>query len=78
MKELYYDSETIYTIYVDEKSQKYFIEVTCGTVGWYEVTFELNAGEIEAFKKDPKNLRGLRQEIFNNPEKFKEKRESIK
>lgn len=71
MKELYHDSETLYAVYFDEEKQKYFIEVTCGTIGWYEVQVELMNDEVEAFRKDPTSLRALRREIFNNPEKFK-------
>jgi hypothetical protein len=71
MKEIYRDEETMYAILLDEASQKYFIEVTCGTIGWYDVVVELMLDEVEAFNKDPQSLRRLRREIFDNPEKFK-------
>lgn len=40
MKELYHGSETMYTVFFNEEAQKYFVKVTCGTIGWYELQVE--------------------------------------
>ena len=71
MKEIL--KEETYTLYEDEKGQKW-IEVLCGSIGLYEVLVKLLPEEVEGFRKSKSFLNDLAFQISKNPEKYKNRK----
>ena len=59
----------------EDKNGVLFFEVICGTVAIYTITFELNANEIESWKKEgPPALRSLSYRVRDYPEEYLKRR----
>ncbi|GAA4020909.1 hypothetical protein GCM10022409_00560 [Hymenobacter glaciei] len=49
MTELYKNLPWMYSLLKDESAGAYYLEVVCGTIGWYEVYLRLTEAEVAAF-----------------------------
>lgn len=74
MKELYYNNKLLWGVFLDEKKDKYFIEVECGGIGMHSVRLPLTQEEIDKFRQAPENLNALSYDIARNSEKFVQER----
>lgn len=74
MKELYYNFDHMYGVFLDEKTLRHFIEVECGDVALYGVRVALTEKEVSSFKEKNDSLNDLAFEITRDPERFKRDR----
>ena len=49
MTKIYKNLPWMYSLLKDEPSGTYYLEVVCGTIGWYEVYLRLTEAEVAAF-----------------------------
>ena len=49
MTEIYKNLPWMYSLLQDEPTGAYYLNVVCGTVGWYEVYLRLTEAEVAAF-----------------------------
>ncbi len=63
-----------YILEHDEKTDEYFLEAVCGTVGIFTITIKLTAEEIAAFHKNSESVRMLAQSIVHAPRDFLHRR----
>ena len=49
MTELYKNLPWMYSLLHDERTGAYYLNVVCGTIGWYEVCLRLTEAEVAAF-----------------------------
>ncbi len=51
------DEHYFYTLYLDEITDEYFLEVVCGTVAIFTIRIKLNKEEIKSIRENPENAR---------------------
>ena len=49
MTEIYKNLPWMYSLLHDEPTGAYYLNVVCGTIGWYEVYLRLTEAEVAAF-----------------------------
>lgn len=69
MKKLY-EEPYFYAVLHDEKTNDYFLDVTCGTSAMFEFCIKLNAREVKKFLQKPDALDRLAYEVRDAPGSF--------
>lgn len=59
-----------YTVYHDETTGEYFLEVVCGTAAIYLFRIKLRKNEIENFLEDETAIEQLAYRIMDAPKSF--------
>ncbi|MDQ4121894.1 MAG: hypothetical protein M3209_10665 [Acidobacteriota bacterium] len=65
-----YEEPYFYSVSRDEKTNEYFLDVTCGRVAIFNVQIKLTNREVEQFLADNKSLGVLASRVMNSPEEF--------
>ena len=68
------DEHYFYTLYRDETTDEYFLEVVCGTVAIFLLRIKLNKEEIAEFRENPESVRVLADRIVYSPRSFTHRR----
>lgn len=68
------DEHYFYTLFRDEKSEEYFLEVVCGTIAVFLVRIKLNEEEIAEYRDNPESVRVLADRIVYSPRSFEHRR----
>lgn len=76
LETIYSNSEMMFSVLKDKKSDKHFLEVVCGTIGMYEVTIPLTSEEVADFKMEPSRIHRLVKAIIDNPSEIQKERGS--
>jgi hypothetical protein len=71
MTELYKNQDWLYSLLHDESSGDYYLQVVCGTIGWYEVALRLTETEAATFLQDlaahhSDNMTALAKAVLNH------------
>ena len=53
------DEHYFYTLYRDETTDEYFLEVVCGTVAIFLLRIKLSEDEVAEFRENPESVRIL-------------------
>lgn len=59
-----------FTLWRDEETDDYFLEVLCGTIATYELRLKLNDEEKADYLKNKASIKSLAQEIEDAPRTF--------
>ena len=68
------DEHYFYTLYLDENTGEYFLEVVCGTVAIFTIRIKLDKEEIKSIRENPDNVRVLAYQISDAPNNFLHRR----
>jgi hypothetical protein len=68
------DEHYFYTLYRDETTDEYFLEVVCGTVAIFLLRIKMNKNEVAQFQKNPESVRVLADRIVYSPDSFLHRR----
>ena len=68
------DEHYFYTLYRDETTDEYFLEVVCGTVAIFLLRIKLNEEEVTEFRENPESVRVLADRIVYSPRSFAHRR----
>lgn len=74
LETIYSNSGMMFSVLKDKESDKYFLEVVCGTIGMYEVTIPLTRDEVSDFNIDPSRINRLVKAVIDNPSEMKKQR----
>jgi hypothetical protein len=69
-----YENPYFYTVLTDEKTNEYFLEVTCGTSAVFLFRIKLRKNEIEKFLADETALEPLAFRIMDAPDSFQRRK----
>ena len=71
---VYSNSEMMYSVLKDKKSDKHFLEVVYGTIGMYEVMIPLTKEEVADFKIDTSRIHRPVKAVIDNPSAIQNER----
>lgn len=68
------DEHYFYTLFRDEATDEYFLEVVCGTVAVFLLRIKLNEKEVAEYLENPESIRVLADRIVYSPSNFTHRR----